>query len=260
MTDKYHSDNGRKTESICYSTGLQTSGDLEAGTKTITRTAEVSGLVNADYSAALTLPVPSDERLAITRVGARSQVVINSNDGVHDLRCRVYVDVQDTDHLLFDLTYAAIGTQNSAVDTLAGVKEIIFNLLKDGAAHTFYFFLWTPGNHIPVISLAQVWEAVGTCSTSFSFASFLQIKANGFVTLSIYGINLGGGSGTFLLSAPGQPTGSWGALVASASIVGGNYLGVPMALCNDSNIAARTTGGTDLLYMTAIYLGVRGDN
>jgi hypothetical protein len=76
------------------------------------------------------------------------------------------VDSQDANHLLYDLTYSSTGNQLSVQDCLVGTKEVIFNLLKDGLSHTFYFFFWSPGNHSPVISVVELWEAVGTTSTS----------------------------------------------------------------------------------------------
>jgi hypothetical protein len=42
-----------KIEVLSYVPGLQDSGDLETGTKTITATAEPAGLGNATYTAAL---------------------------------------------------------------------------------------------------------------------------------------------------------------------------------------------------------------
>jgi hypothetical protein len=70
--------------------------------------------------------------------------------------------------MLFDLTYASTGNQLSVQDCLTGIKETIFNLLKDGTEHTFYFFFWSPGNHSPVISVCQLWEAVGQSGTSYN--------------------------------------------------------------------------------------------
>jgi hypothetical protein len=180
-----------KYETLSYDPGLVTSGDLEAGTKTITRTAEASGAGNADYTCALTLPMTCtvngaakslgvDElRVIITRLASRLSVTIDSDDGTHDLRCRVYVDSQDTSHRLFDSTCAATGINLSAQDILASTKEVIFNLLKDGSAHTFYFFFWTPGNHSPVISAAQVWECIGSCDTTYTYPVCLYINFAG---------------------------------------------------------------------------------
>lgn len=154
-------------ETIAYSPGLKDTTDLEAATKTITATEEATGTGNADYSAALTLGIPSDARMVIKRIATRLSVTIDSDDGTHDLKCRVYVDEQDANHMLFDLSYTSTGNQLSVQDCLTGIKETIFNLLKDGNAHTFYFFFWSPGNHSPVISVCQLWEAVGQTGRSY---------------------------------------------------------------------------------------------
>ncbi len=65
-----------RVEAITYAPGLQNSEDLESGTKTITATAEASGIENTDYSAALTLPQPDDIRLEVKRVASRLAVTI----------------------------------------------------------------------------------------------------------------------------------------------------------------------------------------
>jgi hypothetical protein len=162
MANKLHTDRGIPTfENILYGPLYKNTGDLEAATKTIIAIAEASGLGSADYSYAATLAIPTDARLVITRIATRLSVTIDSDDGTHDLRCRVYVDAQDANHLLFDVTYSTTGNQLSVQDCLVGTKETIFNLLKDGAAHTLYFYFWTPGNHAPVISLVNAWWGVG---------------------------------------------------------------------------------------------------
>lgn len=149
-------------ERIAYLPYRKDSTDLEAATKTISATAEASGLPSADYNAALTINQPADARLAVLSIAARLSVTIDSDDGAHDLRCRVYVDLQDADHLICDLTCTTTGNQLSAQSMTAAVKPILFALLNNGAAHTFYFYFWSPGNHSPVISVVQLWEAVGT--------------------------------------------------------------------------------------------------
>lgn len=101
MADKYHSDTQEKIETITYTPAVPGSGDLEAGTTTVTATSEASGVGNADYSAALTLPAPSDARMVAQRIATRLVVTIDSFDAATHLYCRVYMDVQDADHRLF---------------------------------------------------------------------------------------------------------------------------------------------------------------
>ncbi|MEK7281607.1 MAG: hypothetical protein AAB037_04555, partial [Chloroflexota bacterium] len=113
----------------------------EAATKTITATVEATGVGNADYSAALTVAAPADARLVVKRVAARLAVTIDSMTA-GTLFCRVYVDAQAANNRLFDLSWTTPGAKLAAVDTHSGNLAAVFNLLKDGAAHTFYFFFW----------------------------------------------------------------------------------------------------------------------
>ena len=116
MTDKFHSDTQEKIGLIEYLPYLENTGDLEAGTKTITATSEATGVANADYSMALTLSKPSDARLVVTRIAARLAVTIDSFDVAEHLYCRVYVDAQDANHRLFDEDWNSIGAKLDAVD------------------------------------------------------------------------------------------------------------------------------------------------
>jgi hypothetical protein len=198
LADKYHSDTQEKIETISYQALPQDSGDLEAATRTITATSEANGIANADYSTPLTLPVPGDSRLEILRIVTRLAVTIDSfNAGCTELNCRVYVDQQDDDHRLFDLSgankWTSIGAKVSAVDVHSGVLATIFGVVKDGAVHTFYIFCWVDTGD-SVISLAQLWEAVGSCTISPPDGRCLQLKHTGLVTCSGV-IGNSGGSG-----------------------------------------------------------------
>ena len=166
MFTKEYSDtpSKEKLEVLLYQPGLQDSGDLEPATKTITAAVEASGLGNATYSASLTLPKPSDDRLVVKRICARLQVTIDTiAGGDTDLYCRVYVDGQDANHRLFDMDWTSTGVKLTALDTHSGALSTIFNLLKDGTSHTFYFFFWKAGTGAGItISLVQLWEGVGS--------------------------------------------------------------------------------------------------
>jgi hypothetical protein len=168
MANKYHGEAKLPIiEQITWYPSTKFTGDLEAATKTIAATAEASGLANADYHEHLTLPaVPADARFVVNSFASRQYVTIDSDDGTHDLRCRVYIDAQDADHLIFDLTFTTTGAQFAVQPFTATTKTVIFNLLKDGASHTFYFYFWSPGNHSPVISLVNLYYGPGGCSTS----------------------------------------------------------------------------------------------
>jgi hypothetical protein len=152
--------------SFLYASSLQDTGDLEAATKTIAATSEGAA---ADYTSAsktmLNPITPADARFVIRRIATRASITIDSDDGTHDLRCRIYVDTQDTDHLLYDLTFTTIGNQLAVQDCAVGTKEIIFNIISTSTAHVYKFFFWSPGNHSPVISVVNAWSAVGSTST-----------------------------------------------------------------------------------------------
>jgi hypothetical protein len=169
-----------KCERIIYAPGIKDSGDLEAGTKTITATAEASGVGNADYSSSLTLSAPGDSRLIIERIAARLNVTIDSMTAGH-LYCRVYIDAQDADHRLFDKDWTTTGSKLEAVDKDSGT---IFSLLKGGSAHTFYFFFWVDSGNA-VLSVVELWEGVGTCAASEgSIVKCLSIDHKGFVSIN----------------------------------------------------------------------------
>jgi len=201
MANKLHSNSRRIIENISWFPTLKDTGDLEAATKTISATAEASGVGNADYSSTQTLSTATVLngaastlaacRLAIMRIASRFSVTIDSDDGTHDLRCRVYVDAQDANHLLYDLTYSTTGNQLAVQATLVGTKEIIYNLLKDGSAHTFYFFFWSPGNHSPVISVCELWYGVGSGSTSGAQALSFTMAGQGCLRLGGEATTLG---------------------------------------------------------------------
>lgn len=170
MANKLHSDRRPTIEQFLLNGVIADTGDLEAATKTITATSE--GAV-ADYtSGAITLNAgnvfctPPDTRLRILRIATRCSITIDSDDGTHDLRCRIYIDTQDADHLLYDLTFTTTGNQLASQCLTAATKAILFNLLNSSASHVYKFFFWTPGNHSPVISVANTWEAVGGTSSS----------------------------------------------------------------------------------------------
>jgi len=170
-------------ESLEYGPGfpLPSSGDLEAGTKTITATAEAVGLASADYSTTLKVLKPEDDRIKVLRIACRLAVTIDTiPTGDTNLYCRVYVDSQDADHLLFDEDWTTIGEKLDAVDTHSEGKSTIFDLLKDGSEHTFYFFFWKAGTGTGiVISAVELWEGVGTCDTASR--TVLSLTHRGFV-------------------------------------------------------------------------------
>ncbi len=213
MPINLHTDSYKSVyENIGWYPLLKDTTDLITGTKTITRTAEASGTGNADYSSAQTLTtapylnfVPSTLeacRIEITRLASRLSVTIDSDDGTHDLRCSVYVDTQATANKLFDITCTTTGNQLAVQALLVGTKDVIYNLLKDGAAHTFYFFFWSPGNHSPVLSVCQLWYGVGASGTGQAYAVTLTLKGTCWFKAHVYNTSVGTVAAMFAIYIP----------------------------------------------------------
>lgn len=235
-----------KIESIVLEFGAPNTGDLEAGTKTISATTEASGVGNADYSSSKTLPKPSDVRLEVKRICARLAVTIDSTNGGFALQCRVYVDAQDADHRLFDVTWDNItGQYFEVIDLTSGT---IFDLLSDGSAHTFYFFFWSQyGGHI--ISQVQLWEGVGTYSTSRQLV--LQLSHEGFCYIYVRALQIGSGSGQYTLFFKDQSLQRYKADTSND--------GRDLLLIKDIDIKLKGTVATDLNYIDGVAINLRSE-
>jgi hypothetical protein len=245
-----------KLEVLLYQPGLQDSGDLEAATKTITATAEASGLINATYTASLTLPKPSDDRLVVKRICARLQVTIDTiAGGDTDLYCRVYVDAQDTSHRLFDLDWTSTGVKLLALDTYCGTLSTIFDLLKDGNSHTFYFFFWKTGTGAGItISLVQLWEGVGS-KIAGAGTPCLSISHVGFLSGFISCSKVGTGSSSLRLCQGIQDTAYSWYLISTIS-----EYPIPLTMGMNFGIALNTTIDTDIAYLTRMFLTIRRES
>ena len=232
-----------KIEQITYVPGLKDTGDLEAGTKTITATTKPG---TADYSAALTLPKPGDARLVIKRIAARLQVTRDSGTSTN-LYCTVSVDSADgSTNLLFD----AVDVQANNLQATDLTSGTVFDLLSDGQAHTFYFFFWVDSGD-SVISLVQLWEGVGTKS---SVVRVLDISHSGWIELNVLSARQGTGSRKIWLydnsmnySALGKVGATTDANIASHGLI------------SDMTIALGTTVSTDLVYIDKILAVLRSE-
>ncbi len=173
-----------RIESLLYNPGLKTTGDLETGTRTIVPTSRPA-LGSAQYSAPLTLPAPGDARYAVKRIASRLSVNIISLGTATHVYLSVRVDVDDPDHELFNEDWTGTGTKLSAVDTHAGNKAAVFNQLKDGAAHTFYFLFWANVASQAQIELVQLWEGVGSSDTGGG-SSCLELAHTGWLSVADY--------------------------------------------------------------------------
>jgi hypothetical protein len=176
MADKYHSDTHEKVEAITFTPYVQDTGDLEVATKTITATSKPG---TADYDKTLTLAKPSDIRLIVKAIAARLQTTRDSGTS-NNLYCTVTVDSADgSSNLLFDAVDVQAAA-NQAVELTAGA---VFDLLSDGAAHTFYFFFWVDSGD-SVISQIQLEEGAGNSHSGVPFA-FFQIVHSGFFQVEV---------------------------------------------------------------------------
>jgi len=224
-------------ETITYSPVVEDTGDLEAGTNNITATSEASGVGNADYSKALTIDTPNDTRLVIERIATRLAATIDSMTAGH-LYCRVYVDAQDADHRLFDEDWTGAGDK---LDTVAKTSGAIFDLLKDGSAHTFYFFFWVDADNA-VISVVQLWEAVGAAGTEYQ--KVLSLNHTGFISLETRASKTGTGSASVGLNHKDYVASYPWTLGTRSS----EHLMVDSALIKDAYFEMHSTVATDLTY------------
>ena len=213
MTDKYHSDTQEKIEILTYGPYLPTTGDKEAGTHTIVPTARPA-IASAQYSHSLTLPKPDDARLVVKRIASRLNVNIAGLGTATHVYCSVRVDVDDADHELFNEDWTSIGDKLDAVDTHATNKAVIFNLLKDGAAHTFYFLFWADVASQATIDLVQLWEGVGS-SIVGAGTTVLAFDLGGLAAIFAQATIGGTGSSDIRLSSAG--TGGFGNFVSGTT-------------------------------------------
>jgi hypothetical protein len=155
-------------ETINYKDAYFSTPDIIPTTITIAATAEASGLANADLHSHATIAAPTDPRLAVVNLVAFLSLTIDSDAGTHDLRCRVYVDVQDAAHMLFDVSCTTLGAQTAATNLNSSTLATIFASMKDGAEHIYYYYFWSPANQSPVLSLASLVGAVGASDITAS--------------------------------------------------------------------------------------------
>ncbi len=169
-------------ESLTYDPDLMTTGDKEAGTATIVPTSRPA-IGSAQYSHSLTLAKPSDTRIAVVRIAARLNINIVSLGTATTLYLSVRVDADATANEIFNTSWTTTGNKLDAVDTTASALATVFNLLKDGAAHTFYFLFWANVASQVTINLVQLWEGVGSCDTGGG-SSCLEVTHTGLVSIA----------------------------------------------------------------------------
>lgn len=228
-----------KIELINYVPGLKDSADLETGTHTIVPTSKPA-IGSAQYSKSLTMAASTDSRLAVMRIAARLNVNITNLGTATHLYCSVRVDVDDADHELFNEDWTSTGNKLDAVDTHSANKATLFNLLKDGAAHIFYFLFWADTASQAQIDVVELWFGVGSCSTAS--VTVLQLTHTGFIQTQVYCERVGTGNMTARVATPGESYVAFSSFTASA----GSLL-VPSALVDAGLVVvALGTVATDL--------------
>lgn len=242
-----HSSLIEKTSTISYTPTIKDTGDLEAATKTITATAEAVGTGNADYSSAQTLTIPTDSRLTISEIAARLQVTIDSFDTATHLYCRCYVDAQDADHKLFDTDWDSTGAKIASQVLNASTKAVIFNLLKDGSAHTFYFFFWVNVAGNAVISQGQIEYGVGHTGDS-SWTKVMGLDHDGLISVNIAPDRKGSGADYLALVAFGAGTGA----IIDNQIAASGTVKQGCVVVSDPGLVAYTNTATDIVCVSGL--------
>jgi len=251
MADKEHSDMKEKIETIAYSPGLQDTADLETGTHTIVPTTRpVIG--SAQHSASLTLPKPGDARLAVKRIASRLNVNIAGLGTATHVYLSVRVDADDTDHELFAEDWTSAGAKLDAVDTHSANKAALFNLLKDGAAHTFYFLFWADAASQATIDVVQLWEGVGSCSTNGNQLGCLQLTHSGYISDMELFVTQGTGTTTLR-----RQHDNYNYFTTDSSVYSRRSISNLLINNLDYNIAG--TVATDLNYINNIIINLRSE-
>jgi hypothetical protein len=251
MADKYHSDTQDKVDSVSYIPGSQDTADLEAGTHTIVPTSRPA-IGSAQYSKSLTLPKPDDTLLAVMRIAARLSVNIAGLGTATDVYCSVRVDVDDADHELFNEHWTSIGAKLAVAQAHSGALSTIFDLLKDGAAHTFYFLFWANAASQATIDVVQLWEVVGGAGTSQVIA--LKLLHKGLALVTVEHNKIGTGSSECNITNEGVTT----QLRLWRPNPGHDQM---LLLMNKADFYMNGTVATDLYYIIAIGAALRnGDS
>ncbi len=226
-----------KLESLLYAPGLQDSGDLETATRTVTATSK-PGV--ADYTVSLTTPAPSDARIAVKRLALRLQVVIDSlNAGATALSYSV--EVNGTERLTG--SWSSSGAQNIGVDLQVGSQT---NL---GAANELKVYLWVDSGNA-VVSLCQLWQAVGHCGSSGSSSvAQLQVTHRGLAMLqTFYPVVVGSGAGTMRFTMEPNRT------INSATELDISAGGCLVLMSGTHNFGVDSTVATDLTYFRYFHI------
>lgn len=240
-------------EHLSYEPGLQDSGDLEAATSNITAVAEPGA---ANYSSALTIAAPSDNRIVVTRLGVRLQVTIDS-----------FGAAATTLNYRIKRGGVSIGTGTLATGASTGAKLVDHDVTSGtltGEA-TYEVFLWADHADGVVVSLVQLWVGVGTGGADTN-ARCLRLDHSGFVTLSGYFARQGSGNFNYSIMAA-DASNSKNRLLGSTAAAADHNLstpsgGGPALLLSPGSIYVNflsATVTTDLVYVRDIGFTIRSE-
>lgn len=227
-----------RIESFFYSPSVQDSGDLEAGTKTITATAKPG---TPDYTASLTIPASPSSKLSVLRLGLRLQVTIDGFGGTPQATQLSYsVEVNGVERQTG--AWTATGAQYAVVDLTSGQ----FNM---GTPNEIKVYLWVNQGQA-VVSLCQVMMAVGSVSTSQTMV--LKLVHMGLLALSVRLRRLGTGTPDIVLTINTGNALSYGTVSGNDS-----WFSVPAFVGADDVLSLLGTVATDLNYIAYMSVNFR---
>lgn len=158
-----------RIEPISYEPGgAQDSGNLEAGTSSITATTRPG---SPNYTAVLTVPAPGDDRVQVVRLGLRVAITI---DAITAGSLSYAVAVNGADRTTGSLT--GTGTHTVAVDLTPGQFSL-------GVSSTVTVYLWVDSGNA-TLSACEVWLGVGTCSNDYFGQECLTLAHRGLASCS----------------------------------------------------------------------------
>jgi hypothetical protein len=235
-----------KVERITYQPGLQDSGDLEVGTKSIAATAKQAA---ADYETALAVAAPADARLEVLRLVIRLAVTIDGFGGAPPATQLSYaVEVNGVERLTG--SWSTTGSQAAAVDLTPGQFLL-------GAGNGIKVYLWVNRGEA-TLSRCQLWLGVGSCSNVGWGQALLSLRHNGLLRLASFFAQVGGGSMT--VAAVGHDNNPNGNLIKDSVGSGSAHVVVPLLLLEDRlYLRVGLSAASDIGALVAAVLNLRSE-
>ena len=231
-----------KIEELTFANTLQDTGDLEAGTATIVPTTQPA-IASAQYSSSKTVYKHSDARLINRNIASRLNVNITTLGTATLLNYSVRVDIDDADHEIWTGSWNSTGSKLLSQNMNATTKATLFDLLNNGAAHTYYFLFWADVASQVQIDLVELWVTVGYTTNNSYSQDVLEINHVGTISMVGWSQNLGSGTGTGAF-APISTNSS----TSFYEIGAGSPFSPPQKVCNRAAFKARVSVATDICY------------